>query len=160
VLLNPNNPSDEILSGDIKTAASGLGQKILVLNVETDRDLDTAIVNLLQQHADGLVVTDDPLLEVQGLKLVALAARHKIPTIYSWRVHVDAGGLISYGTSITYAYRQVGIYTGRILKGAKPSDLPVLEPTRFETVLNLRTAKALGLDVPTSILLRADEVIE
>jgi len=160
VLLNPNNPSAEILSGDIKTAANGLGQQILVLNVGTDHDLDTAIVHLLQRHADGLVVTDDPLFIVQGVKLVELAARHKIPTIYAWRENVDAGGLISHGASITYAYRQVGIYAGRILRGAKPSDLPVLEPTKFETVLNLRTAKALGLDVPTSILLRADEVIE
>jgi putative tryptophan/tyrosine transport system substrate-binding protein len=130
------------------------------LNVRTERDLETTFTILLQQHANGIVVTDEPVYNRLRAQLVALAARHKIPTVYPWREFAQAGGLISYGPSLTDAYRQVGIYAGRILKGAKPSDLPVLQPTKFETVLNLKTAKTFGLDVPTSMLLRADEVIE
>jgi putative ABC transport system substrate-binding protein len=160
VLLNPANPSYGVLSGDIKGAASRLGVQILALDVRTERDLDTVFAKLLQEHVDGLVVTDEPFFNSQRIQLVSRAARHRIPTIYPWREYAEAGGLISHGTSLTDTYRQVGIYAGRILKGAKPSDLPVLEPTKFETVLNLKTAKALGLDVPTAILLRADEVIE
>ena len=160
VLLNPGNPSYEIFLGEVKAAASGLGQQILALNVRTERDLETTFTILLEQHANGLVVTDDPAYNHLLPQLVALTARHKIAAIYPWRQYPQAGGLISYGTNLTDANRQVGIYAGRILKGAKPSDLPVLQPTKFETVLNLKTAKALGLDVPTSMLLRADELIE
>jgi putative ABC transport system substrate-binding protein len=159
VLLNPANPSIEILSQELLVAAA-VGQEILILHARAERDFDVLFANLLQQHAHGLVVTDDPLFSNPESPLIALAARHKIPTIYPWREQVEAGGLISHGPSITQAYHQVGIYTGRILEGAKPADLPVFEPTKFETVLNLKTAKALGLDVPTSTLLRADEVIE
>jgi putative ABC transport system substrate-binding protein len=160
VLLNPSNPNHEILSQEILAAATRLGQRILVLHVRTEDDFDMTFVNLREQHAHGLVVTDDPLFSNPRTPLIALAARHNIPTIYPWREQVEAGGLISHGPSITQAFRQVGIYTGQILKGAKPADLPVFEPTRFETVLNLKTAKALGLDLPTTTLLRADEVIE
>jgi ABC-type uncharacterized transport system substrate-binding protein len=160
ILLNPSNPSTEILSQEILQAATGLGQKIVVLHVRTERDFDVMFANLSQEHANALVVTDDPLFSNPRTPLVALAARHKVPTIYPWREQVQAGGLISHGPSITQAYHQVGIYTGRILKGAKPADLPVVEQTKIETVLNLKTAKALGLDLPTPTLLRADEVIE
>jgi putative ABC transport system substrate-binding protein len=160
VLLNPSNPSYELLLRDVETAARGLGQHILLLNVKAESELEATFASLLQQHVDGLVITDDPLFTAVGIQLVGLAGRHHIPAIYPWREDVEAGGLISYGPNRVDAYRQVGVYAGTILKGAKPSDLPVLQPTKFETVLNLKTAKALGLDVPASTLLRADEVIE
>jgi putative ABC transport system substrate-binding protein len=160
VLVNRNNAYHEIYLRDIKAAASGRGQQILDLYVGAERDLDAAFANLGQQRADGLVITDEPLFGTLYAQIVALAARYKIPTIYPFRDRTEAGGLISYGPSITDAYRQLGIYAGRVLKGDRPSDLPVLQPTKLETVLNLRAAKALGLDVPTLTLLRADEVIE
>jgi putative ABC transport system substrate-binding protein len=160
VLSNPSNPTYESYLQDIKTAADGRGRRTLNLNVTSERDLDSAFASLRQQGADGLVITDEPLFIGLRVQLVSLAARYKIPTIYPWREYAQAGGLISYGTNRTDGLRQVGIYAGRILKGDKPSDLPVLQPTKFETVLNLKTAKALGLDVPTVTLLRADEVIE
>jgi putative ABC transport system substrate-binding protein len=160
LLFNPLNPSYEIFSEDIKAAAGRLGQQALVLNVGAERDLDI-FPNALQQRVDGLVVTDDPLFNTTlRVQLVALAARYSIPTIYPFREYAQDGGLISYGPIITDGFRQVGMYVGRILNGAKPSDLPVLLPTKFETILNRKTAKTLGIDVPTSILLRADEVIE
>jgi putative tryptophan/tyrosine transport system substrate-binding protein len=160
VLVNPGNPYYEVYSQDIRAAASGRGQHILDLNVRTERDLDTTFENLRQQHADGLLVTDEPLFRSLRAQLVALAARYRVPAVYPWREDAQAGGLISYGPSRADILRQVGIYAGRILKGDKPSDLPVLQPTKFETVLNLKTAMALGFDVPTVTLLRADEVIE
>jgi putative ABC transport system substrate-binding protein len=160
VLSNPGNSGHEAYLRDIKTATGGRGQRALNLNITSKSDLDTAFASLHQQGADGLVVTDEPLLTRLSVPIVALAARYKIPTIYPFREHVQAGGLISYGPSLADTLRQVGIYAGRILKGDKPSDLPVLQPSKFETVLNLKTAMALGLDVPTVTLLRADEVIE
>jgi putative ABC transport system substrate-binding protein len=160
VLLNPRNPSEENTTRDVMAAARALRQRIVIFSVGADRDLDMTSANLAEQRVDGLVVTDDPFLISHPDQLVALAARHRIPTIYPLREFVKAGGLISYGPNITEAYRQVGIYVGRILSGAKISDLPVQEPTKFELVLNLKTAAALGIEVPTSILLRADEVIE
>jgi putative tryptophan/tyrosine transport system substrate-binding protein len=160
VLLNLGSPNYERLWKSVKARAIKFGQKPIVVNVRTENDLDTAFASLVQVHADGLVVSDDPLLTSAHEQLVALAARHKIPTIYPWRENIERGGLISYGPSHTDGYRQVGIYTGLVLKGKRPSDLPVLQPTKFETVLNLKTAKTLGIDVPTSILFRADDVIE
>jgi putative tryptophan/tyrosine transport system substrate-binding protein len=160
LLVNPSNPYHETYTRDIKAAASGVGRQILDLNVRTERDLDITFASLRQQRADGLVITDEPLFVALRERLVALAARDKIPTIYPYREDAHAGGLISHGANRADGYRQVGIYAGRILKGDKPSDLPVLLPTKFETVLNLKTATALGLDVPTATLLRADEVIE
>jgi putative ABC transport system substrate-binding protein len=160
LLVNPSNPYHDIYTRDIKAAANGLGRQILELNVGTERDLDMIFAQLRQHHADGLIITDEPLFGMLREQLVALAARHKIPTIYSWRDHTQAGGLISYGPNRADILRQVGIYAGRILKGDKPSDLPILLPTKFEIVINLKTASALGLDVPTAVLLRADEVIE
>src|SRR5262245_4825932 len=160
LLVNPSNPYHETYTRDIKAATSGIGRQIVDLNVTTERDLDIAFASLRQQHADGLVITDEPLFLTLREQLVALAARDKIPTIYPWREYARAGGLISHGANRADGYRQAGIYAGRVLKGDKPSDLPVLLPTKFEIVLNLKTATALGLDVPTATLLRADEVIE
>jgi len=160
VLLNPNNPSSALLTADMQEAARALGQQILVLHAGTERDLDAALASLAEQHAGALVVTDDPFFTTSRDQLVALAARHRIPAIYAFREFIEAGGLAYYGTSIIDAFRQLGVYTGRILKGTKPADLPVQQPTRFELIVNLKMATALGLNVPTSILLRADEVIE
>jgi putative ABC transport system substrate-binding protein len=160
VLLNPSNPNNEIFTSDIKAAARALGQQILTVNVSNEGDLDAALTNLIPQHADALVVTNDALFTSRRDHIVALAARHKIPAIYAYREFPAAGGLMSYGTSLAEGFRQVGIYTGRILKGATPADLPVMEPMRFELVINLKAAKALGLEVSATLLARADEVIE
>jgi ABC-type uncharacterized transport system substrate-binding protein len=160
VLLNPNNPSSALLTADMQEAARALGQQILVLHAGTERDLDAALASLAEQHAGALMVTDDPFFTTRRDQLVALAARHRIPAIYAFREFIEAGGLAYYGTSIIDAFRQLGVYTGRILKGTKPADLPVQLPTKLELIVNLKMATALGLNVPTSILLRADEVIE
>ncbi len=157
-LMNPNNPNWEI--DNVQTAARSLGQEILVLNANRDRELDTAFVTIAQQQVAALLVASDPLFFDRRDRLVALAARQAIPAIYYLRAFSQAGGLLSYGNSLTDMYRQVGIYTGRILKGEKPADLPVMQSTKFELVINLKTAKALGLTVPDKLLVAADEVIE
>ena len=160
LLVNPNNPN---IARDIKAmqeAARAKGVQLHILKAGAEGELETAFGSLVQQHAGALVVGADPFFNSRREELVALAARHAVPAIYEWRESVVAGGLISYGPSLTGIWREIGVYAGKILKGAKPADLPVQQPTTFELVVNLNTAKALGLTVPPSILSRADEVIE
>ena len=159
-LINANNPQAERQSQDLQTAGHVLGRRILVIRAISQDDFGAIFANMKEQGARALVVVGDPFLNSRRKDLIALAALHALPAIYSNRENVKDGGLISYGSSVTEAYRQVGIYTGRILKGAKPSDLPVLQPMKFEMVINLKTAKALDLDLPLSLLDRADEMIE
>jgi putative ABC transport system substrate-binding protein len=157
---NPNNPAFEGTARDVLAAASVIGLRVQILKVSTDREIDAAFVSLVQARTGALLVSGDALFNNRIEQIIALAARHAIPTMYSFREFVVAGGLISYGTSLIEAYRQVGLYTGRILKGEKPADLPVVQPTKFELVINLKTAKALGLEIPPKLLALADEVIE
>jgi putative ABC transport system substrate-binding protein len=159
-LLNPNNPTGEPSTRDAQAVVRSLGLQVQVAPARTDRELDEVFQSLVQRRADALVVVTDPFFESRRRQLVALAASHAIPAIFQWREDAAAGGLISYGTSIANVYRLAGVYTGKVLKGAKPADLPVIQPTIFELVINLKTAKTLGITVPQSILGRADEVIE
>ena len=160
LLVNPNNVEVGSQPGDVLQAARKLNRQLYVLNASTEKEIDTAFATLVQQRAEALVVGGDPFFNSRREQFVALAARHALPAIYPTREFAAAGGLMSYGNSVTEAYRQAGIYTGRILKGAKPADLPVMLPTKFELVVNLKTANALGLTVPNSMQLLADEVIE
>jgi putative ABC transport system substrate-binding protein len=159
-LLVAADPRTEGLIRDMQEAARTKGVQLPILKAATEGEIDAAFASLVELHAGALVVFTDPLFNNRREQLLALASRHAIPAIYGWRFFVAAGGLISYGPSLPAMHRQVGIYAGRILKGAKPADLPVQQPTTFELVVNLKTAKALGLTVPQSILGRADEVIE
>ena len=160
VLLNPSFPPFEGQLRDVQEAAHALGVQTHLLRASTDREIDAAFETIAQQRIAALAVGADPFFDTRRDKLVATAARHAVPTMYHFREFAAAGGLVSYGASITDVYREFGIYTGRILKGTKPIDLPVLQPTKFELVINLKTAKALGLDVPPGLSARADEVIE
>jgi putative tryptophan/tyrosine transport system substrate-binding protein len=160
VLVDPKFPTTERFVSEVRAAASAIGQQIEVLSVSSDREIETAFTMLVQRGAGALLWGTGEFLLSQRDRVVALAARHKIPAIYLLREYVAAGGLMSYATSITDAYRQAGIYAGRILKGEKPGDLPVMLPTKFELVINVKTAKALGLEIPDKLLALADEVIE
>jgi putative tryptophan/tyrosine transport system substrate-binding protein len=160
LLVNPNNPAIEPIVREAQEAARVQGVQLHILKASTESEIDAAFATLVQRQAGALLVATDPFLMLRREQVVALAARHAVPAIYEFRQFATAGGLISYGASFTDIFHQVGIYTGKILKGAKPADLPVVQPTTFELVINLKTAKALGLAVPPSILSRADEVIE
>jgi putative ABC transport system substrate-binding protein len=160
VLVNPNNANTERIIRDVQEAASAKGVQLHILKASAESEIDAAFASLARLHAGALVVMGDPLFLSRREQLVALASRHAVPAIYALREYAAEGGLISYGTSFTAAFRQLGVYAGKILKGAKPADLPVQQPTTFELVVNLKTAEALGLTVPPSILARADEVIE
>jgi len=155
LLLHPNSPA----TGGVQEAARTKGLELHVLRASTESEIDAAFASLVPLHAGALLVGADPFFFSRGEQLIALAARHAVPAIYSEREFAAAGGLISYGTSRTAAYRQVGTYVGRVLKGAKPADLPVQQPTTFELVVNLNTAKALGLTIPQAIVRLADEVV-
>jgi ABC-type uncharacterized transport system substrate-binding protein len=160
VLANPTNPISKPQLTELETAVRSVGRQIHILIASSEGDFETAFTALEQQHIDALIVAADPFFDDRRTQLVALAARHRVPVSYVRREFVAAGGLMSYGPDNPDAFRQAGLYTGRILKGEKPSDLPVLQPTKFELSINMRTAKALGLEIPDKLLALADEVIE
>jgi putative tryptophan/tyrosine transport system substrate-binding protein len=160
VLFNPNFPGAEGRVNDFQAAARSLGCDIAVLKASTSGDIETAFAKLLQARADALLIAIDPLFFNRAAQIVVLASRHAIPTLYPRREFAVAGGLMSYGSNADEGYRAAGVYAGRILKGEKPGDLPVQLPTRYQLVINLATARALGIDVPATLLARADEVIE
>jgi putative ABC transport system substrate-binding protein len=160
LLANPNSPSAERTTREMEEAARAKGLRLHILKASTEAEIDAAFLTLVQLQAGALVVGADAFFNARREQLVALASRHAIPAIWEWREFAEAGGLISYGPSLIDVNRQEGIYAGKILKGAKPADLPVQQPTKFELVINLKTANALGLTVPQSMLMRADEVIE
>jgi len=160
LLVNPNGPNAEHMIKDGQEAARAKGVQLPILKAGSEGDIDAAFAQVVQLQAGALVVAADTFFNSRRERIVALASRHSVPALYEWREFAEAGGLISYGTSLASVYRQAGIYAGKILKGVKPADLPVQQPTKFELVINLKTAQALGLAVPQSLLARADEVIE
>jgi len=160
VLVNPKNPVIESWLRDVTETASSVGVQTDVVSASDGREIEDAFATLMHNKPDALLVAADPFLFGRRVQLTTLATRHVLPTVYPWRDAPLVGGLMSYGTSLSEIYRQVGIYTGRILKGAKPADLPVVQSTKFELVINLPTARALGLEIPPTLLARADEVIE
>src|SRR5262245_8707958 len=159
-LMNPNNPNGNIELGAVQTAATSLGRQVVAFSASTESELDVAFAHIVQQRISSLLGASDPFLFNRRDQIVSLAARHSIPAIYYLRDFAQAGGLMAYGNSLTDMYRLVGVYVARILKGEKPTDLPVLQSVKFEFVINLQTARALGIQVPNSIQLLADEVIE
>jgi len=160
VLNNPNFADAENQLRDVQEAAAHLGVQLIVARANTESDFDAAFSTFVRQRAGALLVCASPFFNVRREQLVVLAARHAVPAIFEWRDFAAAGGLMSYGTSLADAYRQVGVYAGRILKGEKPGDLPVMQSTKFELAINLSTAKALGIEVPPTLSARADEIIE
>jgi putative ABC transport system substrate-binding protein len=160
LLVNPNVSNAERVIRDVQEAARTKGLQLHVLKASSESEIDTAFASLVQLHAGALVVGADPFLSSRREQLVALASRRAVPSIYAWREFAASGGLISYGASLTSAFRLLGTYAGKVLKGAKPAEMPVQQATTFELVINLKTAEALGLTVPQSMLMRADEVIE
>jgi ABC-type uncharacterized transport system substrate-binding protein len=160
VLVDPKWPLTERFISELRAAALAVGQQLVVLDASSDREIDTAFTTLVQRGAGALHVGLGVFLASQRERIVGLAAQHRLPAIYPFRLYAESGGLMSYGASTTDAYRQAGVYAGRILKGEKPGDLPVMLPTKFELVVNVKTAKALGLEIPDKLLALADEVIE
>jgi putative ABC transport system substrate-binding protein len=160
VLVNPKNPNAAKQSNDVRAAAHTVDRQIRVLNAESEQEIDAAFKTLVQERIGALAVTGDTFFAARRSQIVTLAAHYAIPTIYQRREFAEVGGLISYGTDFGQIIRQLGSYLGRILKGEKPADLPVLQPTKFELVINMKTAKALGLTIPATLLALADEVIE
>jgi putative ABC transport system substrate-binding protein len=159
-LINPNNPNADSDTNNARVATDALGRKIIVVKARTREDIDDAFAQLSQERANALLVSADPLFSGSREQLAALAARHVLPTMFNSREFVLTGGLLSYGPDQADAYREAGIYVARILSGEKPSDLPVVQPTRFELLINIKTARSLGLNIPPLLLARADEVIE
>jgi putative tryptophan/tyrosine transport system substrate-binding protein len=159
-LMDPNGPESARQLNDVQDASHTLGWRIHIVQAGNETQLDSGFATVARERPDALIVVPTPFFTAQRKRIVELAARHSLPAMYGLREFPGAGGLISYGTSITDAFRQAGIYAGRVLKGEKPADMPVLQPTRFELVINLKTAKALGLDIPPGVLALADEVIE
>jgi len=160
ILTDPSYADFVLDEQEARAAARSIGRQVVTVKTENERGINAAFATIVQTGAGALLVSGGPIHTSNRQQIVDLAARHKVPAIYSHRDYVEAGGLISYSASFTGAYRQAGVYAGKILKGAKPTELPVLQPTTFETAINLKAAKALGLDVPSTIMLRADEVIE
>jgi putative tryptophan/tyrosine transport system substrate-binding protein len=159
-LVNPSNPNAEPDAKDAQAAARALGLSLLVLNASTESDIEAGFANIGREHAEALLVSSDGFLDSHRDQLIALAAQHAIPSIYEYREAPFAGGLMSYGPSVSDSFRQAGVYVGRILKGEKPADLPVQQSTKIDLVINMKTAKALGLTIPETLLVRANEVIE
>jgi putative ABC transport system substrate-binding protein len=160
VLVNPNSPETIAQRREVQAAAQAIGQPVIILDVENVRDIEAAFATFVQRGAGALLIGTGAFMNSHRERLAALAAHYRLPAIFSLREFSAAGGLMSYGTSITDGYRQAGNYVGRILKGEKPADLPAMQSTKFELVINLKTAKALGLEIPDKLLARADEVIE
>jgi len=159
-LLNPSFPTAERQLQEIEEAARAIDQRIVIAKASTDGELDAAFAALIKERVGALLVCADPYFDTRRDRLIDFAQRQRLPAIYQFREYAAAGGLLSYGVSVTDAYRQYGIYTATILKGAKPADLPVLQPTKFEFVINLKTARALGLKISDNLLSLADEVME
>jgi len=160
LMVNPTLPESELQTSEAQEAARAIGQQLLVLKASTEADIDSGFATLVEQRADALLVVASPFFVVSAPRIIAHATRHSVPALYFRREFPEAGGLLSYGSSTVESYRQAGVYVGRILKGARPADLPVIQPTKVELVINLRTAKTLGLEIPPMLLARADEVIE
>jgi putative ABC transport system substrate-binding protein len=160
LLVNPANENAEAVASDLKAAASKIGVEVAVVQASDNREIDVAFGTLIRNKADALVVGTDPFFYTRRVQLATLAARHALPSVYNVREYAEAGGLMSYGTSLSEVLRLMGVYTGRIIKGAKPADLPVVQPTKFDFVINRSTARVLGLEIPPMLLARADEVIE
>ena len=160
LLINPNHPNAEVVAKDLATAAASIGVQIDVVHATDRREIETAFATLADKKTEGLVVAADPFFISRRLQLATLATRHLIPAVYNAREYAEAGGLMTYGTSLTEVFRHITAYVSRILKGSKTADLPVIQSTKFDFVINLSTARALGLEVPAALLARADEVIE
>ena len=159
-LVNPNNPNSASVTSAIQTTAVAYRQKVEIVRAASDSDLDAAFAAVMRTGARALVVEPDPFFDSQRVQMIVRAARYVVPAVFGWREHAFSGGLISYGPNLPDAYRQAAIYVGRILKGAKPAELPVQQPTKFELIINLKTARTLGIDISPTLLARADEVIE